>query len=83
MYMSYCRFEGTKQELRRCFNDVEEHINEEAEYKVSEDEIRHFRSMVADMIDFLQETEIMDEYGELDRDALDSVCEAMRRGYED
>ena len=81
MYMSYCRFEGTYQELRACLGDVEEHVNEEAEYEVSDREIQHFRNLVELFHDFLCNMELLDEDGDLDMDALDSVCEAMAKRY--
>ena len=46
MYMSYCRFEGTLAELRACMSEVYDHVNEEAEYEVSDREINYFRQMV-------------------------------------
>lgn len=79
--MSYCRFEGTNHELRACLADVEEHINEEAEYEVSDTEIRQFRKMVERFYEFMVETEILDEHGELDEEVLDSICEKMGQGY--
>lgn len=81
-YMSYCRYEGTYSELRACLNDVEEHVNEEAEYEVSDHEIQHFRNMVEYFHDFLCNMELLDEDGNLDDDALDAVCEAMAKSYE-
>ena len=81
MYMSYCRFEGTYSELRSCLSDVEEHVSEEAEYEVSDREIRSFRNMVEMFHDFLCNMELLDEDGDLDMDALDSVCEAMAKRY--
>lgn len=80
-YMSYCRYEGTYSELRVCLNDVEEHVNEEAEYEVSDHEIQHFRNMVEYFHDFLCNMELLDEDGNLDMDALDTVCEAMAKSY--
>lgn len=80
-YMSYCRFEGTYHELRACLSDVEEHVNEEAEYKVSEREIQEFRNMVEYFHDFLCEQELLDEDGNLDWDAIENVCEAMGKSY--
>lgn len=82
MYMSYCRFEGTHQELKACLSDVEEHVNEEAEYEVSDREINHFRSMVEDFVGWLNDMALLDEDGDIDRDALDQVCEAMAKRYE-
>ena len=82
MYMSYCRFEGTHQELKACLNDVEEHVNEEAEYEVSDREINHFRSMVEDFVGWLNDMALLDEDGDIDRDALDQVCAAMAKRYE-
>lgn len=81
MYMSYCRFEGTKQELNACIAEVEEHIYQEAEYEVSDHEIRHFRQMVETFVSFLDEHQLLDEYGELDEDKLDEICESMKKGY--
>lgn len=81
MYMSYCRHEGTMQELRACLADADEHINEEAEYEVSDREIKCFRNMVEEFADWLANNELLDEYGELDSDKLDEICEAMRKSY--
>ena len=83
MYMSYCRFEGTLHELRACMADVGEHVNEEAEYKVSDSEIRCFRTMVEEVIEFLQEHELIDENGYLDEDSLDWTCKKMAESWED
>lgn len=83
MYMSYCRYEGTYSELRACLNDAEEHINEYAEYEVSDREIQHFRNMIELFHEFLCEQELMDEDGNLDWDAIDKVCEAMRKSYDE
>jgi len=80
-YMSYCRFEGTLNEMRACIADVYEHVNEEAEYKVSAREIDCFRSMVEEMAEFISTNELMDEYGEIDEDRLDEICEAMGKDY--
>ena len=81
MYMSYCRFEGTHQELRACLEDVEEHIQEEAEYKVSENEIEHFQNMVRDFYSWLVDYELITEDGELDEEMLERACEYMRKSY--
>lgn len=79
MYMSYCRFEGTKHELNACINDVEDHVMEEAEYEISESEIACFRTMVMNFVDFLNDMAITD--AEIDMEALDEVCEAMKKRY--
>lgn len=81
MYMSYCRFEGTLAEMRACIGSVEEHVNEEAEYEVSEREIDCFRKMVQEFAGWLYDMELLDENGELDETELDNVCESMARGY--
>lgn len=83
MYMSYCRFEGTRSELAACLGEVEDHINMEAQYEVSEKEINHFRRMVKMFVEFLQEQELLNEEGELDKEVLDRVCESMAHGYEE
>lgn len=82
MYMSYCRYEGTREEMRVCLSDAQEHINEEAEYEVSAREIDQFRGMVRDFVDFLNENELLDEYGDINEAVLDSVCERMARKYD-
>lgn len=72
--MSYCRFEGTLGELRRCLDVVGEHLNEEAEYPVSENEIACFHYMVREFFDFLKDADLIDDEGELDRDMLNEIC---------
>ena len=81
-YMSYCRFEGTYQELKTCMNTVEEHEREEAEYPVSENEVGFFRRIVEEFHYWMQEMEILLDDGELDYETLDRICEAMRKGCE-
>jgi hypothetical protein len=81
MYMSYCRFEGTRHELRACLSDVEDHVNEEAEYEVSDSEINHFRIMVEAFVGWLNDMALLDEDGKIDRDALEQVCKAMAKSY--
>lgn len=83
MYMSYCRFEGTHQELRACLCDVEEHVNEEAQYEVSDREINQFRNMVEYFVGWLNDMALLDEDGDIDQDALDQVCEALAKKYEE
>ena len=79
MYMSYCRFEGTKQELNACINDVQDHVMEEAEEEISERETECFRTMVFNFVEFLNEMEIIDS--EIDEEALEEVCRAMKKAY--
>lgn len=83
MYMSYCRFEGTHQELKACLADVDEHLAEMAEYEVSEDEVDHFRDMVKDFIGWMQDSELITEDGELDEEQLDRICDMMRKSYKE
>lgn len=79
MYMSYCRFEGTSAELRACLSDVDEHVNGEAEYEVSDREINQFRNMVEYFVGWLNDQCLLDEDGDLNYDELEQVCEAMKR----
>ena len=79
MYMSYCRFEGTRQELRACLADVEEHVNGEAEYKVRENEIGHFEQMVREFVDWLNDMALLDEDGELNEREFEQVLDAMAK----
>ena len=81
MYMSYCRYEGTRYELNACIGDAREHYYEEAEYEVCENEIDNFRQLIHNFVEFLGETEILDENGEINEDKLDEVCETMRHRY--
>lgn len=82
-YMSYCRFEGTKEELRICLSDVEEHINgEEAVSEISYREIECFKSMVYNFVDFLTDNELLNEFNEVDDEKLKEVCEKMAQSRE-
>ena len=81
MYMNYCKFEGTYSELRVCLNDVEEHVEEYAEYATSSEEIKWFKNLVELFHEFLCDQQIIDECGDLDREALDAVCEKMAKSY--
>ena len=83
MYMSYCRQEGTFAELRCALGDVQDHIFGEAEYSISDREIRAFKEMVVFFTDFLKENCILDDEGEIDERILDETCEAMRKCAED
>lgn len=82
MYMSYCRYEGTAAELNVCLEDVKEHVYEEAEYEVSDREITNFKQMVTRFHEFMQEMDLINEYGELNHEELDRICLAMAKGYE-
>ena|GEM_PF-6397536 len=81
MYMSYCKFEGTRMELNSCLNTVEEHVNHEAEYAVSENEVNNFQQMVIDFVGWLHDMALLDDDGYLDEDALNEVCEDMGKSY--
>lgn len=81
MYMSYCRFEGTRSELNACLADVEEHAYEEAEYEVSDREINHFRQMVEHFYGWMVDMGLIDFNGELDRETLNDICEKMGKSY--
>ena len=80
MYMSYCKFEGTRNELNACIADVEEHVNLEAKYPVSDREIRCFRDMVDQFFCFMDEMNLINEDGELDYEELDLLCKEMSTG---
>lgn len=67
--------------MRACLSDVEEHINEEAQYDVSDREIDNFKRMVLEFTVFLQDNDLLDEYGNLDEDQLDGICDTMRKSY--
>lgn len=81
-YMSYCRFEGTLHELRACLNVVEEHVNEEAPYGVSDGEIARFKEMVHMFVDFMNEHQLLDDC-EVDETMLDDVATMMAQGYDE
>ena len=82
-YMSYCRHEGTLSELRACLQDACDHINEEAEYEVSDREIRCFKTMVVEFHQFLMDTGLLDEDGYIDDNELQKVCDAMSKSYDE
>lgn len=82
-YMSYCRFEGTLHELRACMADVDEHVNEEAEYEVSDREIKCFKDMIYEVVGWLNDQCLLDEYGDVDEEQLDTICEAMKKSYDE
>jgi len=78
MNMSYCRWRNTLNDLRDCINDATDHINEEAEYKVSPEEINAFKNMMYEAYEFMAYTAgIIGSDGELDDDALERACEAL------
>ena len=82
MYMSYCRFEGTKQELSACLRDVEGCVNEEPGYgDVSDREVTNFKNMVVDFVDWLHDMCLLDDEGNIDHEELDRTCEAMMKTY--
>ena len=83
MYMSYCKFEGTRSELRSCLSAVNEHIEGYAECAVSDREIRCFKETVIEFIDWLHDVALLDDEGYLDEEALDQICEDMKRTAED
>jgi len=82
VFMSYCRFEGTKKALNECLSDVTEilennHIGLEYEPK-SETEVKAFREMVIDMVHWLYDTCILDGEGDLDECELDNICHELK-----
>lgn len=81
-YMSYCRFEGTRHEFSICLNEVQEHIDEAAEYEVSGHEIEHFKNMVQNFVWFLQDNLLLDEEGNLNEEELESICEKMAKSFD-
>lgn len=83
MYMSYCRFEGTREELRACYSDVDDYINDCAEERASDREIDCFRDMVQEMFDFLRDNCIIDDDAFIDWNTVDDICEKMTKGGEE
>lgn len=79
-YMSYCRFEGTHHELRACLNEVQDHIDCEAEFSVSDGEIAQFKEMVEYFHEFLVDAGILEMGTRIQQDRLEEVCEQMRHG---
>lgn len=83
MYMSYCRFEGTKHELDACLSVADEAIMGEAEYPVSEDETAYFKLMIENVLDFLQENDVISDEINYDEDKLYDIMRLMERGRAD
>lgn len=81
MYMSYCRYEGTLSELKVCLEDAAEHQDEMAEYAVSKREIDKFREMVEYFYNWCDRYSLINQYGELDEEMLDEICESMQKSY--
>ena len=79
MYMSYCRFEGTFNEMVQCLADVEKHIYGEASDKISDNEIEQFKKMTVEFFDFLKDNYLVTQDGELDGIVLDRICESMAK----
>lgn len=82
-YMSYCRFEGTKHELAICLGEVQAHIDKEARYEVSENEIEYFKDMVYDFIEFCRDNNIIKNVTEINKEVLKQVCDKMRESYDE
>ena len=83
MYMSYCMYEGTKAELKRCLDVADEHIEGSAEYPVSQGEVENFVGMVEMFYQWMEDNYLINLDGELDRDELNTVAEAMKRKFTD
>ena len=70
-------------ELRACLSEAEAHVNGDAEDRVSEREIDKFRTMVQEFYGWLTDMALVNEYGELEEDALEDICEDMAKSAED
>lgn len=81
--MSYCRFEGTRNELLACLNEAECCVDGEPGYSVSEKETNQFRRMVTMFVDWMHDMCLLDCNGELDMNVLNEICEAMVKGNEE
>ena len=64
-------------------NAVEEHVNGEAEYPVSENEVNNFQQMVQDFVGWLHDMALLDDEGYLNEDALNEVRDDMMKARED
>ena len=81
MNMSYCRYRNTLTDMRDCINDAVEHINEEAEWVVDDDEIKAFRTIVKEMFEFMKFCEVIDFENEcINEEELDECCFRMEIG---
>jgi len=61
---------------------VQEHIEGEAEFSMSDYEIRCFKTMVEEFTDWLYDTGILSER-EINWNELDEVCKQMAECYEE
>lgn len=77
-YMSYCRQQGTFEELKQSLYDVEQYINGNADEAMSDREIESFRKMVFWFVDFLNEQELIDCTGDVDISVLECICDSLR-----
>lgn len=81
--MSYCRFHNTLYDLRDCLGTVREHIDGEAEYATSDEEIEKFKMMVCEFVNFLNEHSLLDSENEVDGTVLDDIAQSMEHGYDE
>lgn len=58
--MSYCRFNNTRIDMENCIDALRE--AEFGDYKISEDEIGYCRMMFDDIIDYLDEEGLLDNF---------------------
>lgn len=58
--MSYCRFNNTRIDMENCIDALRE--AEFGDYKISEDEIGYCRMMFDDIIDYLDEERLIDNF---------------------
>ena len=80
MYMSYCRIEGTLNEMRAVIGEVEDHVYQEECSPVSGREISAFENLMHEIFDFLEDMELIDyEHEWLDRERLEEICNMMAK----
>lgn len=70
--MSYCRMQNTYPDLQDCFQAIEDRKT------LSREESMSFRLMVESMIEFLQNKNLIDEYGELNASQLDDLIDELK-----
>lgn len=73
MYMSYCRNEGTYQEITACLDAVQERLDDVTCEQMSQKEAHYFVEIIRAVHYFLIENDLVDEFGDLDEDKLEEM----------
>lgn len=77
--MSNCGFWKVRYDLKARFNIVDNKVNGCCESAIPEHEVKDFRQLIEDIVDWLRNMNLLDDYGELNEDELSDVCSVMMK----